>query len=217
MPFSSQKIRATAEAEPGITGFIGYDEINQQASPTAVNPYSASAQIGDCLVLVGLLDNTSATTTVPTGFDTRKNNTSNGFYAFTDDVWDGTNTSVTIDGGGGLVTSGGMAAFRGYVFDTIGTVDMNGDSTNPTPGSITLTSNDSIVVCLAGHYGGATASFSGTPSGYTQLFSTSQFQNDPDPWVSLSYITGISAGSYSAGSVTLGASGNAFLVGLRPV
>jgi len=218
MPFSSRKIRRNTPAAEAASGFIGYTN-DKGSLAISLSPADAGAETNYMVIATGIIDNISTTvSTIPSGFTQRKNNTQTGFYCFTDDVWDGTNTSVSIDDGSSTAAVCSLLVFAGYEFDTIGEIDSAGNSTNPTPESITLSSNDSIVICVAGDYGTATSdSGLARPSGYTGIFYDGPvFAGDGDPELAVSYITGISAGSYNSGSVSLDAVGNAFLIGLRP-
>jgi hypothetical protein len=215
MAFSSEKLRAASSGEAGVTGFIGFDEMAEVTLPSSFTVASASAENGDLLIAAGLQDNTGYLISTPSEFTSRLNDTGTRFFAFTDDAYSEGFSTVSISAGATDTCSAGLVAFRGYVFDDIG--DLSNLGTTVQPGSITLTSNDSIVVCIAGHFGGASASQFSRPAGYDPIFRTSQLVNSPDPYVCISYLTGVSSGSYTSGTVSLSATGKAFLIGLRPV
>lgn len=198
-------LKASAQRFGGRLAYIGVSSASATGASVSCS-VPVGAQAGDLLIGVSTQRGSTSTLamTPPTGWTETLDDI--GRWAGYLPAWDGTTTSYTFtksaSAANPIVV---ILAFRNADFDVQGTLSTS--TTSPAAPSITLSSNNSVVIATFSSLL-STATYT-TPTGYTEV-------SDPAQGIAVSYISNVSAGA--TGTVTSTVStGNArgYLIGIK--
>lgn len=217
---------ATAEpappAPPPVTsGLLGTSTKYLDTFPLSFAPAAAGAEVNDCVVYCAIIDDPSTLiSSTSAELVQRKNNEFTGAICYTSDFWTGASplTLGTVDFGPWPPVMSVWAAFRDYVFSTIGTVDVNGDSLTPVAGPVSVLYNNSIALAIVTAYtSGGVPVVSGGGVSWTRIADEGGLFGGGNPSIDMHIATGVPAGTL-AGVAVSGASYpcNVYTIILRP-
>jgi hypothetical protein len=201
-------LRAAAAGNPGYVAFAYSD--GQAGTSYSVTVPSAARQ-GDFLLFFCTCGGTTAGTFTATGITTilNLNSTFSGYIS----NWNGATTSYTITTAtsGANVGGVGVLVYRRFAYDTASALTVN--TQTPTAASITLTSNNSILVFFARTIV-SSSTWSNLPAGFSTIV------NDSSASLPNYYVAdkaNMASGSTGTTSVTSSVtSARAWQVGLKP-
>lgn len=145
----------------GLDAFVGStNKVNTSASTTLVLDKPSGVVQNDLMIIVFSSSGSGTTTiTAPTGWTQAYSRSGNGnFTVLYKTAGSSEPSTYTITFGTSLTYGGGLTAFRGYAWDTIGTVNTTA-STSMTASAITVASNNSFLLAIGSGQSGTAMMF----------------------------------------------------------